>query len=59
MTISGNAGTASKLGFEFQWNHDPAASSLTIKCLGKPPIIAPCSTVKGKVREIVEGCGGQ
>jgi hypothetical protein len=59
VTISGNSGTAGKSGFKFQWNYDPGASSLTIKCLDKPPLIVSCATVKGKVREIVEGCGGR
>jgi hypothetical protein len=55
ITISGNSGEASKDGFTLTWNYDPTAQTLQLQCTDKP-WWAPCSTVNGKIHDLVDGC---
>ena len=55
VTIGGDSGSAESNGFKISWNYDRAASKLTIQCTDKP-FWAPCSTVKGQVKEEVQAC---
>ena len=55
LPLNGNSGTASKSGFTIQWNYDPAASVLEIQCLSNP-FFVPCSSVNGKIHDLVEEC---
>ena len=55
LPLNGNSGQASKSGFTIQWNYDPAASVLEIQCLSNP-FFVPCSSVNGKIHDLVEEC---
>lgn len=54
IAVSGNSGTASKMGFTVTWNYDPSDGSLTIQCTDKP-WLCPASTVQSRITELVEG----
>jgi hypothetical protein len=55
--ISGNSGTASKLGGKVTWTYDPDAQRLTVQCLNTP-FLTSCDTVNAKIQELVKGCLG-
>jgi hypothetical protein len=55
ITISGNSGEASKDGFTVTWNYDPNAQTLQLQCTDSP-WWAPCSTINGKIHDLVDGC---
>ena len=55
ITISTPVGQATKDGFTVSWNYDNKAQSLSIQCLDSP-WWAPCSTINGKIHDIVDGC---
>jgi hypothetical protein len=55
LSLSGNAGQASKDGFTVWWNYDPAAAVLEIQCLSAP-FLVPCSTINGKIHDLVDSC---
>jgi hypothetical protein len=53
LSLSGNAGQASKQGFTVSWSYDPVAKVLEIQCLSAP-FLVPCSTINGKIHDLVE-----
>ena len=55
ITISGNSGEQTKDGFTVRWDYDPNAQTLQIQCMDSP-WWAPCSTINGKIHELVDGC---
>jgi hypothetical protein len=55
ITISGNSGEASKDGFTVRWDYDPTAQTLQLQCTDSP-WWAPCSTINGKIHDLVDGC---
>ena len=50
--LTGVQGETSYEGFDFTWNYDAAAQSLTIHCTGKPMFI-PCSMIESKIRALI------
>jgi hypothetical protein len=57
ITISGNSGQASQDGFTIRWDYDPSGQTLQLQCVDSP-WWAPCSTINGKIHDLVDGCGG-
>ena len=55
VTIGSDSGSGSASGFTISWNYDRAAGKLTIQCTDAP-FWAPCKTIKGKIKEEVQGC---
>jgi hypothetical protein len=55
ITIDGNSGEASQSGFTIAWNYDPGAQTIQLQCTDSP-FWAPCSTINGKIHELVEAC---
>jgi hypothetical protein len=53
LSLSGNAGQASKDGFTVSWTYDPIARVLEIQCLSAP-FLVPCSSINGKIHDLVE-----
>lgn len=51
--ISGNSGTASKLGVEVTWNYSPATQQLALQCL-KTPFFLTVEDVEARLRLLVE-----
>jgi hypothetical protein len=49
LELSGESGSTSFQGMDFEWNYDAAARSLTIQCTNKPFLI-PCSVIESKIR---------
>ena len=41
IALSGNSGTATKLGVEVSWSYSPATQELTIECLSTPFFVKP------------------
>lgn len=58
VVIKGDSGTAKASGFTITWNYDRAGSKLSIQCTDKP-FWAPCGTIKGKIKDEVQGCLGK
>ena len=57
ITVDGDSGTQSKDGFTVTWNYSSAAQTLQIQCTDSP-WWASCSTINGKITELVEPCLG-
>jgi hypothetical protein len=55
ITISGDSGEASKDGFTVRWDYDPNSGTLQLQCTDSP-WWAPCSTINGKIHDLVDGC---
>jgi hypothetical protein len=53
LELSGNNGTASKLGVEVQWNYSPDSQQLTVQCL-RTPMFVSAATVYGRIQALVE-----
>lgn len=53
IAMNGNNGSASKYGVELEWNYEPEAQQLTVKCL-RTPLFVPAATVYSQLREMVE-----
>jgi hypothetical protein len=51
--LTGNSGTASKLGVEVGWNYNPIAQSLTIQCL-KTPFFMKATDVDSRIHKLVQ-----
>jgi hypothetical protein len=58
ITVTANSGNQSKDDFTVAWNYDPAAQTLTIQCTDSP-WWAPCSTINGKIHDMIQPCLGQ
>jgi hypothetical protein len=50
--ISGNSGSASKMGVEVAWNYSPESGQLSLQCL-KTPFFISASDVDQKIRDLV------
>ncbi|MGA2250513.1 hypothetical protein [Terracidiphilus sp.] len=50
--ISGNSGSASKMGVEVAWNYSPDSQQLSIECL-KAPFFISASDVNQKIHDLV------
>jgi hypothetical protein len=50
--ISGNSGSASKMGVEVAWNYSPDAQQLSIQCL-KTPFFISAADVNQKIHGLV------
>jgi hypothetical protein len=53
IAMNGNSGSASKYGVELEWNYEPEAQQLTVKCL-RTPVFVSVATVYSQLREMVE-----
>ena len=58
LPITGNDGQATTMGVTVRWHYDPDAQSLAVECTDAP-FFVPCSTITGKVQELVESCRTQ
>ncbi|HEY1755319.1 MAG TPA: hypothetical protein VGG72_07975 [Bryobacteraceae bacterium] len=55
VTITGNAGEASKDGITIRWQYDPAGQVLELQCMKSPsPFL--CGIINGKLQDLVNGC---
>lgn len=52
---SAPSGQATKDGFTVSWNYNSTAQTLSIQCVDSP-WWAPCSTINGKIHDLVDGC---
>jgi hypothetical protein len=52
LELTGNSGTASKLGVEVAWTYLPDAQQLTIQCL-KAPFFMKTSDIDAKIQTLV------
>ncbi len=52
IALSGNSGTATKLGVEVSWSYSPATQELTIQCLSTPFFVKP-EEVYAKIQALV------
>jgi hypothetical protein len=50
--ISGNSGSASKMGVEVAWNYSPDSGQLSLHCL-KTPFFISANDVDKKIRDLV------
>jgi hypothetical protein len=50
--ISGNSGSASKMGVEVEWNYSPDAQQLIIQCL-KTPFFISAADVNQKIHGLI------
>ena len=50
--ISGNSGSAAKMGVEVAWNYSPDAQQLSIQCL-KTPFFISAADVNQKIHSLV------
>jgi hypothetical protein len=55
ITISGNAGTATKDGITLRWQFDPAAQTLDLQCTNSPFFI-PCELINTKIHDMMNAC---
>lgn len=55
ITITTDSGTQTKDGFTVTWNYNSGAQTLQIQCTDSP-WWAPCSTINGKIHDLVEPC---
>ena len=55
INISGNSGTASGSGITIDWDYDPPAGRLTVKCTDKP-IFVGCGVILSQIRDLVSNC---
>jgi hypothetical protein len=53
INLSGNSGTASKLGIEVAWNYSQATQELTFQCLRTPFFMKP-QDVNARIESIVK-----
>jgi hypothetical protein len=53
IAISGNSGSASKMGIEVSWNYDPDAQQLIIQCTHVPFFVS-CNDVNVKIQGLVK-----
>ena len=51
--LSGNSGTASRLGVEIRWNYSPETKQLTLECM-KAPFIMSKAAVYAKLKSVVD-----
>ncbi len=51
--LSGNSGTATKLGVEVAWNYSPETQQLTLHCL-KTPFFMSAEDVRTKLETLVQ-----
>lgn len=52
ITITGNSGSASKLGIDVSWNYDPEVQQLNIQCTHVPFFVS-CNDVNLKIQGLV------
>lgn len=52
IAITGNSGSASKLGVEVAWNYSPTSQQLTLQCL-KAPFFVKVDDVNQRIRALV------
>jgi hypothetical protein len=52
LALSGNSGTASRLGVEVTWNYSPQSRMLTVQCLRTPFFLRP-DEVTAKIEALV------
>jgi len=52
IAISGNSGSASKMGVEVAWNYSPETQQLSLQCL-KTPFFVKADDVNQKIRSLV------
>ena len=50
--ISGNSGSASKMGVEVEWDYSPDSGQLSIHCL-KTPFFISADDVDKKIRDLI------
>lgn len=55
ISISGNAGQASRDGVTIRWLFDPIAQTLELQCMGAPFFVS-CGTVNSKIHDLVDSC---
>ncbi len=55
LPLNGASGEASKSGFTVSWAYNATTLTLEIQCLSAP-FLVPCSTINGKIHDLVEGC---
>lgn len=51
--ISGNSGSAAKLGVEVSWNYSPDTQQLTLECL-RAPFFLSHADVESRLRNLVQ-----
>lgn len=56
--IAGEQGQATTRGVTIRWDYDASSEVLVLECLDAP-FFVPCSTVKTRITELVEGCKPQ
>ncbi len=52
LVLEGNSGEASTHGVRLDWSYDPATSTLTISCVGKPFFVS-CDHVNQTIKELI------
>jgi len=52
--INSDSGSQSDRGFTIEWSYDASAQTLSVTCTDSP-FWAPCSTINGKIHEIIDG----
>ncbi len=57
LDLSGNSGTASKMGVEVAWNYSPEAHELSIQCLTAPFFMSH-DAVNARIKALVEESAG-
>ena len=55
-SISTDSGSHSAAGVTVEWNYDASAATLSITCTERPWFLS-CSTINGKVHELIENSG--
>jgi hypothetical protein len=55
IVISSNSGEATKDGFTVRWDYNPGAQTIQLQCTDGP-WWAPCSTINGKIHQLVDEC---
>jgi hypothetical protein len=55
ITISGDAGSASRDGITIAWDYDRASQTLTIQCTEKP-FFPTCGMIASQIQSLVDGC---
>jgi hypothetical protein len=54
--INSDSGSQSSNGVTIAWSYDSAGQTLALTCTGAPFFIT-CSTINGKIHELVDGTG--
>ena len=55
IVISSDQGETSKDGFTLEWDYERSSLIMSITCTDSP-FWAPCSTINGKIHDLVDAC---